>query len=297
MAEKTVLVLGGTGFLGSHIIDALLQDGYQVHAFQNDEWTMQKHQNLTLFTGDVCKKASLQDAFNDVDIVINTIGQMTSPEVYYAINTIGMLNILQHCVDRNVNKIIYTSSVKVYGKIDTTCTEKTVPRPMTQEGAMKLAAEYLHHYYSENDQLPVVCLRFANMYGPGQKKGVLVNFIQNIIKKETVTINGDGEQKRSFVFISDAVSAILLSLHYRSNGFEIFNIANETMVSINTFLDMVQKNLGTQVAIKYNNVWMDEENLDGFDATKAKKKLGYVPQVDLEKGLSLTCNSIKDTVV
>lgn len=295
--KKKILVLGGTGFLGSFLVDALLNESYSVNVLQHKNHLHFKHQNLTVFTGNVCDKHSMNDAFHDVDIVINTVGQMTSPDTYYEINTKGVLNILQNCLEHEIEKIIFSSSVKVYGAVHATCTENTMPNPLSPEGVIKLVDEHLHRYYNENYHLPVICLRFANMYGPKQKKGVVFHFIHGILKNGAVTINCDGEQKRSFVYITDAVSATLCALNYQSSSFDIFNIADEIPISMNLLIDMIKNNLGTKVSINYDELRYREENFNSFDATKSKRELGYYPKINFEKGLSLTCTALRDEII
>jgi nucleoside-diphosphate-sugar epimerase len=159
---------------------------------------------------------------------------------------------------------------------------------------MKLVAEKLHQYYSEKYNIPVVCLRFSNIYGPTMKKGVFYHFIHDIVTKGSATVNGNGEQKRSFVYINDALSALLNALEYPCTGYEVFNISAETTTSMNELIEKVQKSLGSQAPVQHKQLFLEEESFDAIDITKAKKKLGYKPTISLEEGIALASKTLHE---
>lgn len=295
MTKKRILVLGGTGFLGSSFIDSLLKKDYEIHTLIYDDGFMFENDNLIKHWGDICKEKSLQNVFNGIDVVVNLTGQIAPATNYYDLNTVGVLNILNNCVQHHVKKIVFSSSVKVYGSAKK-CNETTTPAPLSQEGIMKLVAEKLHHYYSEKYKIPVVCLRFSNLYGPRMKKGVLFNFIQGLIKKGEITVNGDGNQKRSFVYIDDAVSVLTNAVEYPCSGFEVFNISNNKTITINKLLELVQKNLGTSGAVHYDYSQKTEESYGIIEIQKAKHNLQFKLQIRLEEGVAITSKALQKTI-
>lgn len=290
-----ILVLGGTGFIGTHLVDALLERGHEVNVLLHKSGLKVQHKSLKTFKGDVLNKNSLTNAFENIDVVINLVGQITSPSDYYALNSAGVLNVLEKCVENQVKKIVFTSSVKVYGSSREKRTEENIPEPISREGIVKLMVENLHKHYSKNHNIPVICMRLSNVYGAGQRKGVVFNFVRGA-KKGTVMINGDGEQERSLVHVDDVVAVIISAIELKTSRFEVFNISSDKTVTINKLLVMIFGNFGKRAKVRYKEPECVEEKLIRVDYSKAKRILGYKPKILLKEGIRMVSKTLSEEI-
>jgi len=294
MATK-VLVVGGTGSVGRPLVKALLDNGYEVNLLAHNAISDSSDANLKVFKGDALDYASLAPAFEGVDVVVNMIGQVAAPHDYYALNSLGILNVLGQCEASGAGKVVFTSSAKVYGAGSENFSEDSAPSPVSQEGAIKLMAENMHMRFSERTGVPVVCLRLSNVYGPAQSKGVLFNFVRDA-KGGLVTINGDGTQERVFVHADDVASAIVAAAGLKSKGFEVFNISSDGVVTMNELLRAVQEALGTRAKVVYREFESPEERATKTDYSKAKRILGYAPKIRFEDGIRDVCTRLAEGI-
>jgi UDP-glucose 4-epimerase len=290
-----ILVIGGTGGVGTSLVEALLEKGYDVSMLVHKNVPRIRHANLKTFAGDVLDKPSLHAAFECVDTVVNMVGQITVPREYYALNSIGILNVLDECADSGVGKVVFTSSAKVYGEGEEKFSEESEPSPVSQEGVIKLMAENMHRHFSDRTGVPVVCLRLSNVYGPSQTKGVVFNFVRDA-KKGAVTINGDGTQERVFVHADDVATAIISAIGLKSSGFEVFNISSDESVMINELLRLVQDALGTNAKVVHRDFEAPEEGATRTDYSKAKRILGYASKIRFEDGIRKVCTKLSEGI-
>lgn len=277
------------------MVEALLEKGYAVNVLTHNKALEANHANLKTFRGDVLDRSSLASAFEGVDAVVNMVGQITAPSEYYALNSIGILNVLDKCADSGVGKVVFTSSAKVYGEGEEKFSEESEPSPVSQEGIIKLMAENMHRHFSEHTGVPVVCLRLSNVYGPSQTKGVVFNFVRDA-KKGVVTINGDGTQERVFVHADDVAAAIISAIELKSSGFEVFNISSDESVTINELLRLVQDALGTNAKVVHRDFEAPEERATRADYSKAKRILGYASKIRFEDGIRKVCMKLREGI-
>jgi len=296
-----VLVTGGAGFIGSHLVDGLLAEGHDVAVADN------------LATG---RRESVASAarFFQVDVRDPELGALLErerPEVvlhhaaqtmvrvstedplYDAdVNVRGLLNLLTACVRHGVRKVVFASSGgTVYGTCETLpITEDQPFRPESPYGITKTAGEYYLRYFSDSFGLRFTALRYANVYGPRDhvsSEHVITVFAETLLAGGAPIIHWDGEQAKDYVYVEDVVRANLLCLD-RGDG-EAYNIGSGQPVSVNTLYAMISVLLGQQHVIPVHGTKrLGDVRLFYFDCGKAKRELGWAPGVSLHEGLHRT---------
>lgn len=300
-----ILVTGGAGFIGSHIVDQLLDEGFGVWVMDNlstgEGKNLVQHESKQKFhfiEGDIRNYDLVKKVVRGVDAVfheaalVSVTSSVENPLLANDINVSGTMNLLKACVDANIKRFVFASSCAIYGDSVTLPEhENLMPIPLSPYAVSKLAAEnYVKVFYDVYD-LETVILRYFNVYGPRQKygpySGVISIFINRLLENKPPTIYGDGEQIRDFVNVKDVVEANMLALSKQNVVGEVFNISTGEAISINTLAKLLQKIMG-----KANLEPMYEEARPGdirnsyADITKAKGQLGYKPTVELDIGLN-----------
>ena len=300
-----ILVTGGAGFIGSHIVDRLLQEGVTVRVLDNlstgEKKNLAQHQNnksLKFIEGDIRNFDLIKKAVKDVDAVIHEAALVSvtrsvqDPLLSTEINVTGTLNLLKACVEAHVKRFVFASSCAVYGDTKTLPNhEKLAPKPLSPYAADKLAVENYAKVFHELYGLETICLRYFNVYGPRQKygpySGVISIFINCLLKNEAPLIYGDGKQTRDFINIKDVVEANMLALSKQNAAGEIFNISTGKTTTLNNLALTIQKIMEkTDIKPVHAEPRSGDIKHSYGDITKARKNLGYEPKVQLEKGLS-----------
>jgi len=296
-----ILVTGGAGFIGSNIVDALIEDGHEVVVVDN--LYMGRLQNIhpraKFYLLDI-RSPELEKVFaiEKFDLVSHQAAQMDvrrsvqDPIFDAQVNILGTINLLQNCVKYGVKKIIFASTGgAVYGEQDYFPADEEHPtRPISPYGITKLTVEkYLYFYYLTYG-LPYVSLRYANVYGPRQnpygEAGVIAIFTQKLLSGGQPIINGDGTQTRDFVYVGDVVRAHLLAMEYDRS--DIFNVGTGSETDVNTIFFKLREIVGRDVPEKHGPPKEGEQQRSVLDYSKAKRLLGWEPQIDLDRGLRLT---------
>lgn len=300
-----ILVTGGAGFIGSHIVDRLLNAGFEVFVIDNlcsgQLENIAPHRNREDFhfiQGDIRNLDLVNSTLRDVDAVfhgaalVGVSASVENPILTNEVNVTGTLNLLKACLDSSVKRFIYTSSAAVYGKTETSPhSESLVPHPISPYGVSKLAAESYAMVFYEVYGLETVCLRCFNVYGPrqmyGPYSGAITIFVNQLLDDQPITIYGDGEQTRDFVNIQDVVDASILALTRKNAVGEVFNIGRGIATSINLVASMLQEITGkTKLELMHTNPRRGDIRHSYADITKARKVLGYNPKVELKDGLT-----------
>lgn len=295
-----VLVSGGAGFIGSNLVDKLINLGHNVCIIDN------------LSTGNinnVNKKAQLY--INDIldpnvskifekekfDIVyhlaaqINVQKSITNPIFDSNVNVCGTINIINNCVNYNVKKIVYSSSAAVYGHpqylpID----EKHEIRPISYYGLSKYTAEEYIRVFSNLNNLDFTILRYANVYGirqdPKGEGGVISTFMNSLFKKQPLYIFGDGSALRDYIFVEDIVDANIAALS--SGDKEIFNIGTGVYTSVKELAENMMDIISLKCNIEYTSARKGDIANSYFNINKAKNKLNWSPRFSLKDGLKKT---------
>ena len=301
-----ILVTGGAGFIGSNIVDALIEKGHDVVVVDNLYMGRMKNLNpqakfylMDLQAAEITKLFELEK----FDVVYHEAAQMDvrrsvdNPVFDASVNVLGTLNILQNAVKTGVKKIIFASTGgAVYGEQDYFPADEEHPtRPVSPYGITKLTVEKYLFFYKLTYGLQHVILRYANVYGPRQnpfgEAGVVAIFIEKMLTGGQPIINGDGKQTRDFVYVGDVVQANLLALDYPES--DIFNVGTGKETDVNTIFRELNTIIGKDLREKHGPAKEGEQQRSVIDYSKIKKTLGWEPRVSLEEGLRETVTYFK----
>ena len=303
-----VLVTGGSGFIGSHLVDRLLKEGFIVVVIDNlDTGRLEKivhyHNNkgFCLVKGDIRDFNLVRETMKDVDAVFHeaAIASVTlsvkDPILVNEVNVTGTLNLLKASSDLGVKRFIFASSAAVYG--DTLSPQKRedmTPNPRSPYGISKLAAESYVRIFYKLYGLETVSLRYFNVYGPRQRfdlqcayGGVITIFTNRLLRGMPPIVFGDGEQTRDFVYVEDVVEANMLALNCKNAVGEAFNIGTGLSVSVNQVAETLKEIMNKK---ELKNIHAPPRPADGrhgyADISKAQRIMGFHPKVSLKDGLT-----------
>jgi len=301
-----ILVTGGAGFIGSHLVDRLIKEGNEVSIIDNLSTGDKSNLNpkAHFYEMDICS-SRISDVFKreqptvvfhlaaQIDVRKSVADSITDAKI----NILGSLNIIQNFISINqsnqhksvVPKIIFASSGgAIYGDADIIPTPETYPAvPLSPYGCAKLSAEKYLNYYYQVFNLPFTILRLANVYGPRQNSegeaGVVAIFYERMIGNKEVVIYGDGKQTRDFVYVGDVVKAALLAMESQEVG--IYNIGTAKETDINTIFEKIKYLLKLDIKPIYRPAKKGEQKRSCLDYSLAKKLLRWKPEYSLDKGL------------
>jgi UDP-glucose 4-epimerase len=293
------LVTGGAGFIGSHIVRYLVEEGHTVAVLDNLSSGFRT--NLTSFVhadfieGDVRDAATVERAMSSVEVVFHlaaSVGNKRSidhPLDDAAINVLGTLNVLEAARQAGTRKIVFSSSAGIFGELKTLPIREDHPvEPDSPYGASKLGAEKACLAYSKLYVLEAVCLRYFNVYGVNQRYDAYGNvipiFARRLLHGEAITIFGDGEQTRDLVNVNDVVQANYRAAMVRGVS-GAFNIASATRVTINELARLMMAASGLVSPIEYGPLRPGDVRHSLADIGAAQRAFGYQPTVELEVGL------------
>jgi len=265
MSQKSCLVIGANGFIGSHLVDALCKKGYFVKAFDRYTHAPQFTENKTVevVKGDFFDDIVLGEAMKGVDYVFHTFSATTpfisdaDPYKDISLNVLRNVQIFEKAVESNVKKIMYLSSGgAVYGHMaeQKNVTEDDAPMPVSPYGIGKLASEYYLEYFNRKYGLEYLAYRVTNPYGPRQimknSQGVIPAFLEKISKGEKLSIIGDGNSTRDYIYIEDAVNMIVDSFENKTK-YRIYNTGSGIQTSVNDIVKTLEANLGIEAKLEY----------------------------------------------
>ncbi len=303
------LVTGGAGFIGSHIVDALLARGIETYVIDNlstgtvDNLAQHRKNNLLhLIIGDA-RQTEILLADTNIDVVFHEAAiasvpkSVSHPMMVHDVNVNMTLQLLNYCVKAGVKRFIFASSAAVYGILESRATETMVCRPNSPYGASKLAVEDYLHAYRRTYGLETVILRYFNVYGRRQRysdySGVITVFANKLFAGERLTIHGDGKQVRDFVHVKDIVQANMLAMESANAVGEMFNVASGKATSILDLAEIIKNMVGS---IGVENVFSPprpgDMKLGLASIDKIKAALNYNVKVHIEQGLEELIESI-----
>ena len=297
-----VLVTGGAGFIGSHVVDRLVQEGIEVRVLDN--FSTGRRQNLAeaspyveLLDGDIRDPVLAAEAIDGVDTVfhLGALGSVTrsveDPMTSHTVNVDGTLNLLMAARQGGVRRFVYSSSSSLYGDNPALPKrENLTPQPISPYGVSKLAAEMYCRAFWKVYGLETISLRYFNVFGPRQDPNsvyaaVIPKFIDLVRRGEPPTIFGDGTQSRDFTYVANVVEANILGMRAKEGFGEAFNIACGGRVSVGCIAQTVINLLNQSVKPVYMQPRPGDPRDSLADISKAQELLGYHPLVSFEEGL------------
>jgi len=296
-----ILVTGGAGFIGSHLVDGFLNAGYDVVIVDNLRMGRMENVNpkAKFYLMDI-KAKELEKVFEQEkpDIICHHAAQMdvrmsvADPIFDAETNILGTLNLLQLGIRFGVKKVLFASTGgAVYGEQEVfPCDESHPTNPLSPYGITKLTTEKYLFYYKHEFGLNYLVLRYSNVYGPRQnplgEAGVVAIFTHKLLSGEQPIINGDGKQTRDYVYVGDVVRANLKALTFNEN--EIFNIGTGIETDVNNIFQLLNKLTNRNVEENHGPPKKGEQRRSVISFQKAEKILGWKPEIDLEEGLKRT---------
>ena len=298
-----ILVTGGAGFIGRHLVKGLIEDRHHVVVFDNLSNSSEKM--LSFISGkfsfvkaDITDYKQILGAVSGVDLVIHLAAiisvrdSVNNPEKTRRVNVTGTENLIKACVKNNVKNLIAVSSAAVYGDLPSakdSLNERSQTKPTSPYGKSKLEMEDLVKQYSAANSINSVILRFFNVYGPGQSgeyAGVISKFAQNIKEERPLLIYGDGLQTRDFVNIQDVIDLIYHAIS-RMEGKQssIYNIASGKSVTIQYLAEVMNEVSGKNLDIQYERPRESDIRYSQTDISLARKELDYCPKIELRDGI------------
>lgn len=306
-----VLVTGGAGFIGSHLVRELMGLGCSVVVL--DDFCSGKAENLREFSGkdgfllikgDVRDKEAVGKAAHGVDGVVHLAAlvgvgaSVNDPGLTFDVNVQGSLNVLAEAVKKRVKRFVYASSAAVYGEENPVpLKENCLPKPVSPYGVSKAATETHCEAYARNHGLETFSLRFFNVYGPGQEfnpySGVIMRFLGNALNHRPLVVYGNGEQARDFVHVDDAVRAIIGALEKGESAGESFNVCIGESTTINELAELVKTVTGENLEVRHDVERKSDINVSYGDPAKAEKELGFRAEMRLKEGIKLLVDGVE----
>jgi UDP-glucose 4-epimerase len=299
-----VLVLGGNGFIGSHLVDKLLAEGHSVRVFdKNKEHYRNALPDVDYHLGEFGNRGLLLEALYGIDVVFHlistTLPKTSNDDPVFDVqsNVIETLFLFEQCVVKNIKKIIFASSGgTVYGIPQSVPVLESSPTdPICSYGISKLAIEKYLFLFKQLHNLDFVIIRPSNPFGSRQNpygiQGAIPVFLRKIFRKETIQIWGTGDVVRDFIYIEDLVEAFYSSMISNTTS-NIFNIGSGKGHSLNNLLNVMSSVIGIDLSVTYTKSRTYDVPEIYLDITRAKKELNWEPHVSLEEGIKLTWDFI-----
>ncbi|WP_416147706.1 NAD-dependent epimerase/dehydratase family protein [Salipaludibacillus sp. HK11] len=310
---RKTLVTGGAGFIGSHLVDLLVERDHEVIILDDLSSGNKKNINpsplVSFIEGDVRNEQIVMDTFRQyptIDSVVHLAAQskvgpsLKSPQMDLDINVLGTVNVLEQARKHDVANFVISSSAAVYGHVESLpVSEQATPAPLSPYGVSKLSGEEYVKAYGRLYGLDVSVLRFSNVFGPRQsaatEAGVITIFIEQLLAGSAPMIEGDGQQTRDFIYVKDVVSAVAncLDMPDKTSHDRVYNVSTETMTSIEDLLRI----LCSAVDQPFKPIYREERQGDIKHSYLTNKKLSdafdWSPQTSLQDGLRETVEYYK----
>ena len=300
-----ITVTGGAGFIGSHLVDRLIEDGHTVQVIDNlytgnKEFVHSKAQFIELDIRDP-KLYSVLEEFRP-DYIFHEAAQtevstsMSDPMLDCDINLMGLINLLNAAVKLDVKKFLMPSSAAVYGNLDTLpLNEEMIGNPSSFYGLTKLTTEHYLRIYHEAFGLPYICYRYSNVFGPrqgnGGEGGVISIFAKAIVQGSPIIIYGDGKQTRDFIYVDDVVEANILGMQHQVTG--IYNVSTGLSSSVNLLVDEFRNISGKDIEVVYDKPRLGDIRDSVLGTDKSEKELLFTAKYNLHDGLIKTYEYFK----
>ena len=315
--QKNILVTGGAGFIGSHLVERLLGEGiWRVSVVDdfNDFYSPElkranisahlENLNFRLHEIDICNAQNLEEVFAETkfNAIVHlaaragVLPSISQPELYAETNIGGTLNLLEMARKYDVKQFIFGSSSSVYGincKIPFSEDDK-IFQPISPYAATKAAGELLCHTYSHLYDIRAICLRFFTVYGARQRPDLAIRkFSQLILEGKPIQMFGDGTTRRDYTFIDDVIEGVRAAIDYTASDFEIFNLGESQTVELKRLIELLEENLCRTAIVQRKPMQAGDVPQTFADISKARKLLNYNPQTKIEEGIKRFADWIK----
>ncbi len=302
---KNPLVTGGAGFIGSHLVDSLIEKGCKVTVLDNlstGSLYNLAHINdrITFIQGDIRDYETVIKAAKGCDVIFHQAAMVSVPQTVKEpvdsamVNDMGTLFVLESARKNNIKRVVLASSCAVYGDYPQVPKDENMnPEPLSPYAVQKLAGEMYAGLYPDLYGIETVCLRYFNVYGPRQDpsspySGVISIFMKKAILNEPPVIYGDGNQYRDFVFVKDVVRANLLAAYAENAGGKVFNVGTGVFIDINRLWDMICRISGVNIKPEYKPLRPGDILKSVASIDRAKADLSFESEYIFENGLAET---------
>ena len=309
MPPSSILVTGGAGFIGSHLVDHLLaEDDWRVtvvddfNDFYSPEIKWQNirahmtHPEYELHEVDIRDRQALERVFlqTQFDSIVHLAARagvrpsLTEPQLYVETNINGTMNLLELARNNNVPHFVFGSSSSVYGVNEKVPFSEDDPifHPISPYAATKAAGELLCHTYAHLYGLRCICLRFFTVYGARQRPDLAIHKFASLISQgKPIPVFGDGTTRRDYTYIDDIIAGVRAAIDYRNSSYEVINLGESRTVELRELISLLEKELGMHAKIDRQPLQPGDVPQTFADITKARKLLGYNPQTQIEVGI------------
>ena len=317
--NKRILVTGGAGFIGSHLVDKLLAEGgaevavldnfNDFYAPEIKRANISKHLDnpqFQLCEADICDAESVNKIFaeNEFDTVVHLAAMagvrpsLLNPKLYTEVNVNGTLNLLEAAKNSGVKQFVFGSSSSVYGisaKIPFAEDDK-VSQPISPYAATKAAGELLCHTFSHLYDIRTICLRFFTVYGARQRPDLAIHKFSKLIwEDKPIPVFGDGTTRRDYTFVDDIIQGVCAAIDYDKSKHEIFNLGESQTIELSELINLLEKNLGKKAIIERREMQPGDVPLTFADISKAREILNYNPTTKIEQGIPKFTDWFKKT--
>lgn len=309
MAKKSILVTGGAGFIGSHLVDRLLNEGeWQITVVDdfNDFYSPEiKRANIAghlnspdyrLVEADIRDAVALAEIFaaRKFDVIVHLAARagvrpsLSEPKLYAETNINGTLNLLDLAREYGVRQFVFGSSSSVYG-VNTKvpfAEDDRIHQPISPYAATKAAGELICHTYSHLYDIRCVCLRFFTVYGARQRPDLAIHkFSRLIAEGKPIQMFGDGSARRDYTYVDDIIQGVRAAIDYDRSGYEIFNLGESQTTELKELIELLERNLDMHAVIDRQPTQPGDVPVTFADISKAKKLLGYAPTTKIADGI------------
>jgi UDP-glucuronate 4-epimerase len=306
---KNILVTGGAGFIGSHLVDHLLaesvwavtvvddfNDFYPPEIKRNNVRAHEQNSAYKLIEADIRAPSDLAPVFNETqfDVIVHLAARagvrpsLKDPQLYAETNINGTLNLLEQARNHSVKQFVFGSSSSVYGinaKVPFS-EEDPIRQPVSPYATTKAAGELLCHTYSHLYDLRSVCLRFFTVYGARQRPDLAIHKFASLISRgQPIPVFGDGRTRRDYTYIDDIIAGVRAAIDFDQTNYEVINLGESRTVELNELISLVEREIGQKAIIDPQPLQPGDVPQTFADITKARRLLGYNPQTQIEDGI------------
>ncbi|HZI59525.1 MAG TPA: GDP-mannose 4,6-dehydratase [Pyrinomonadaceae bacterium] len=307
--SKRLLITGGAGFIGSHLVDRLLatdiehitvvddfNDFYEPEIKRNNIYHHLKDPRYQLAEVDIRDRAALEQALakNHFDCIVHLAARagvrpsLSQPQLYNETNVNGTLNLLEFARQHDIKQFVFGSSSSVYGinaKVPFS-EDDPIRQPISPYAATKGAGELLCHTYSHLYGIRCICLRFFTVYGPRQRPDLAIHkFARLISEGKPIPVFGDGTTRRDYTYVDDIIDGVVGAINYDRSDYEVINLGESRTVELRELISLLEKELDAHAIIDRQPLQPGDVPQTFADITRARQLLGYNPQTQIEDGL------------